>query len=287
MSVNVQTEKTVSPYRVNIDEYFARIHYTGERTANLETLSAIHFLHPQYIPFENINPLLRIPVKLDLPSLNQKLLVEKRGGYCFEHNLLLKAVLEDLGFKVKGLAARVVWGQSPDAITPRGHMLLLIEIDSLNYIADVGFGGQTLTAPLLLNPGIEQQTPHEPFRLVSVGDEYRLESLIRGEWKALYRFGLMENFQADYEVTSWYLSNHPTSHFVTGLIAARTIPGTRYALRNNELATHHLNGDTERILITEATDLERTIEQTFGITAPRKDVLMASLQKIVSASKQI
>ena len=62
---------------------------------------------------------------------------------------------------------------------------------------------------------------------------------------------------------------------------------SRYALRNNELAIHHLNGVTERILITEATDLERTIEQTFGITAPRKDVLMASLQKILAASKQI
>ena len=270
----------------NFDAYFKRIHFKGERKPTLATLQSIHFLHPQHIPFENLNPLLRIPVKLDLPSLERKILFDTRGGYCFEHNLLLKAALESLGYKVKGLAARVLFGQPDGAITARGHMLLLIEIDSIQYIADVGFGGLTLTTPIVLKAGIEQQTPHEPFRLVEVQDEFRLEALVRGEWKALYRFGLQEHFQVDYEVTSYYLSNNPNSHFVSGLIAARTESDRRYALRNNELAIHNRGGDTERRVITSAEELENILSETFGILLPEGDALKTALTKIAEAVKQ-
>ena len=279
-SILEKESTSVSTSDLHVDDYFERIHYTGGRKASLDTLKAIHLLHPQYIPFENLNPLLRIPVQLDLPSLIQKILIEKRGGYCFEQNLLFKAVLESLGFKVKGLAARVLWGQQPDAITARGHMLLLIEIASIQYIADVGFGGQTLTSPLVLTPGIEQQTPHELFRLMEVGAEYRLETLVRGEWKPLYRFGLMENLLVDYEVASWYLSNKPDSHFVTGLIAARTEPDKRYALRNNELAIHHMGGETERKVISEADELEKILFDVFGLSITDKQRLKNALEKI-------
>jgi N-hydroxyarylamine O-acetyltransferase len=266
----------------SLDEYLTRIRFTGKANPDLDTLKAIHLLHPRYIPFENLNPLLRIPVKLDLDSLSRKILTEKRGGYCFEQNLLLKAVLERIGFQVKGLAARVLWGQSPDAITPRGHMLLRVTVDDQDYIADVGFGGQTLTSPLLLKSDIEQLTPHEPFRLIERDGDYRLESFIRGEWKALYRFDLRENFQVDYEVTSWYLSNHPTSHFVTGLIAARTEADRRYALRNNELATHYLNEDTDKRVIKDADELAEVLANVFGLRIPDRARLSEALQKIVT-----
>jgi N-hydroxyarylamine O-acetyltransferase len=267
----------------DVSDYFQRIRYQGDATPTLKTLQSIHQLHPEHIPFENLNPFLGIPVKLDLPALLQKILKERRGGYCFEHNLLFKAVLESIGFKVKGLAARVLWNQPADAITARGHMLLLIEIDSVRYIADVGFGGQTLTAPLVLKAGIEQQTPHEVFRLTEVQENYRLETLVRGEWRSLYRFGLEEQFPVDYEVTSWYLSNNPNSHFVTGLIAARTVPNSRYTLRNNELAIHNLGGDTERRVITQAEELGNLLVETFGISLPETPLLYPSLKKIVEA----
>ncbi len=95
--------------RIDLDAYFQRIGYDGERTPTLATLRAIHARHATMIPFENLSPLLRQPVRLDLSSLQDKLIHQGRGGYCFEHNLLLRAALLALGFQVRGLAARVRW----------------------------------------------------------------------------------------------------------------------------------------------------------------------------------
>src|SRR5690606_12900988 len=98
--------------------YFERIAYAGESTPTLATLKAIHLLHPQAIAFENLNPFFRIPVKLDLRSILDKLVHSQRGGYCFEHNLLFSAVLKSVGFEVRGLAARVQWNMPEDIDTP-------------------------------------------------------------------------------------------------------------------------------------------------------------------------
>ena len=92
-----------------------------------------------------------------------------------------------------------------------------------------------------------------------------MQSAIRGEWKPLYRFDLREQHQIDYEVSNWYVSTHPDSRFVTGLIAARTVPGRRYALRNNELAVHHLAGTTERRVLANAAQLREALEGEFQI----------------------
>jgi N-hydroxyarylamine O-acetyltransferase len=101
---------------IDLDAYFQRIGYTGERTPTLATLQAIHLRHATAIPFENLTPLLHQPVRLDFASLQHKLVQSGRGGYCFEQNLLLLAVLRVLGFQVTGLAAR-------------GHMLLRVELE--------------------------------------------------------------------------------------------------------------------------------------------------------------
>ncbi|TGT04040.1 arylamine N-acetyltransferase, partial [Mesorhizobium sp. M8A.F.Ca.ET.213.01.1.1] len=116
--------------------------------ASLATLKALHRQHPQAIAFENLDPFLGHARKLDLASLQDKIFTHGRGGYCYEHNLLFMHALTALGFEVSGLAARVLWGQPDDAITARSHMLLRVEFDGHTYLADVGFGGLTLTAPL-------------------------------------------------------------------------------------------------------------------------------------------
>lgn len=266
----------------DLDAYLARIRYTGPRTPTLETLAGIHLAHVLSIPFENLDPLLRWPVRLDPASLQQKMVRGGRGGYCFEHNLLLSHALAALGFQVTGLAARVLWNAAEGALTPRGHMLLLIDLDDRAYIADVGFGGLTLTAPLRLQSGVEQATPHEPFRLVRTGPHFVMQARIGDEWRALYRFDLQEQFLPDYEVTNWYLSNHPESHFVTGLVAARAEIGRRYALRNNELAVHHRHGDTERHRLTSAAQVLSTLTEVFRISVPDTAELRAAVERLVS-----
>lgn len=266
----------------DLDAYFERIGYSGSTAPTLDTLAAIHLAHARAIPFENLNPLLRWPVRLDAVSIQQKLVRQKRGGYCFEQNLLLSHALTALGFSVTGLAARVMWNAPEGAITPRGHMLLLVDLDDRPYIADVGFGGQTLTAPLRLETGTEQATPHEPFRLIRKGDMFVLEAAAGGSWRPLYRFDLQEQFLADYEVTNWYLSNHPQSHFVTGLVAARPDDGRRFGLRNNELTEHRVNGPTERRRLATAAELRRALEGVFRLALPDAPELQAALERITA-----
>ncbi len=132
-----------------------------------------------------------------------------------------------------------------------------------------------------MKPALEQTTPHESFRLIQVGDDYLLQAKVQGDWKRIYRFGLQENFLIDYEVASWYLSNHPTSHFVTGLIAAMPFEGGRHALRNNDFATHYLDGSHERKRFDNVADLRITLEKTFGLQLPQVPSLDSSLERII------
>ena len=267
---------------LDLDAYFERIGYEGSRSPDLETLAALHLHHPQAIPFENLNPFLRWPVRLGAASLEQKLVRDGRGGYCYEHNLFFSHVLRRLGFRVKELAARVLLNVPEGTVRPRSHMLLLVDLDEGRYVADVGFGGLTLTGPLRLDVDVEQRTPHEWFRLIGAGEEFVMQAKIAGSWRSLYAFDLQEQVLADYEVSSWYLCNHPSSHFVTGLVAARPDGDRRYALRGNEFAVHHMNGLTERRALTQAGDLRRVLEDAFRVTLPDGSELDAALARVVA-----
>jgi N-hydroxyarylamine O-acetyltransferase len=264
---------------LDLDAYLARIGYGGPREASLETLKALHLLHPQAISFENLDPFLGRPVKLDIASLQEKLIGSQRGGYCFEHNLLFMHALDLLGFAVTGLAARVLWGQPDDAITPRGHMLLRLELDGKSYIADVGFGGLTQTGPLLLVPGPHQETPHEAFRIVETGDHFRTQAKVGGEWRTLYRFDLIEQFEVDYSVTNYFLSTAPSSHFISTVIAARAQPDRRYALRNNRLSIHHTGGRSEQREIATVAELAEKLENLFEIAIPDRTAFEAAVRQ--------
>jgi N-hydroxyarylamine O-acetyltransferase len=269
-----------------LDAYLARIGYAGPRTATFETLVALHSLHPAAIPFENLNALLGVPVSLDVDSLQAKLVTGGRGGWCFENNLLFRDALEALGFSVTGLGARVLWNAAPDRPpNARSHMLLLVELDGVRYIADVGFGGTTLTAPLRVEPHTVQATPHEPHRLLPLENGFILEAALRGEWKPLYRFTLEPQFMADYEVSNWYLCQHPSSFLRQTLISSRVKPEGRYALSNNSLAIHSRNG-TEKHLLTDAGALRSCLELDLGLQLPESPELTAMLERVSHTSPE-
>jgi N-hydroxyarylamine O-acetyltransferase len=267
---------------IDLDAYFERIGYRGGRRPSLETLQALHLQHAQTIPFENLSPLLGLPVPLDLPALEQKLVRSGRGGYCFEQNLLFSGVLGRLGFDITGLLARVLWSYPESHRTPRTHMVLQVRLGGRPYIADVGFGGLTLTAPLRLEADSVQETPHERFRLVESSGEWTLQTSIRGEWKPLYRFDLTPQHQPDYEVCNWYTATHPRSRFVTGLLAGRPDADCRYALLNNEFAVHHRDGRTERRTLAAAEELRDVLTAAFRITLPEGAELDAALARVAA-----
>ena len=167
------------------------------------------------------------------PSLYDKLVRRRRGGYCYEHNLLLLSLLHGLGYRAAGLAARVHRNQPSDVLPPRTHMLLHVDLAEGPYIADVGFG-TAVTAPLALEMLSEQASPHEPFRFVPAGDEFDLQVKFGEAWTDLYRLSLHEQMPVDYEVANWFTPTHPESVFVRNLIATRPAARCRYTLFNDK-----------------------------------------------------
>lgn len=265
----------------DLDAYLDRIGYEGGRTATLETFQCVHRRHSMTFPFENINTLMGWPVPLDIASLQAKMVGSRRGGYCFEQNLLLKHALEALGFRVTGLAARVLANRPPDSHPPRTHMLLRVEVGDDSYVADGGFGGMTLTEPIRLEEDTVQRTSHEPRRLLREDDEFIMQAQVQDEWRTLYRFNLAANHLSDYELSNWYICTHPESHFRRDLTAARPTPHGRYALRNNDFAVHDLEGNTERTLLTSAAEIRATLEEYFLLQAPESPELDERLESLV------
>src|SRR5262245_240208 len=146
--------------------WLARIGYSGELDPTLDTLSRLILAHSRSISYETLDIILGRPPKLDLETLQAKMIAGRRGGYCFEQNMLFRAGLQSLGYHVTSLQGRVVRGLAIDAPRPAIHMLLQVELAQGPYLADVGFGNLAPTAPLLLVPHVEQATPHGPMRFV-------------------------------------------------------------------------------------------------------------------------
>jgi len=257
----------------DLNAYLTRIGLAGEDRprGDLDTLRAIALRHACAIPFENLDPLLRRPVRLDIASIQRKIVHSGRGGWCFEHNILLGTALTALGYDVTGLSARVLWATPPGIVRSRTHMVLHLVVDGTSLVIDCGFGGSTPTAPLRLQAGVEQATPHEPFRLSHLSNtsgEFLLEARLAGEWKALYTFDLQPQVLADYEMSNWYLCNHPESHFLASVVAARVAPDRRYALRNADLSVHYPNGVSERRELAGHGEIRQALEELFHVTVP-------------------
>lgn len=272
---------------VNLGAYFDRVGYAGPRDASLGTLRLLHALHPAAIPFENLDPLLGRRVRLDLESVQRKLLSSRRGGYCYEQNGLFAAVLTALGFRLTTLAARVVYGRLNPAGARRSHMLLKIDMPDGTYLADVGFGGQSPSAPLRLDTTIEQRTPHGLYRVSRSRDWFELLAHLDGEWRALYRFTLEEQSPEDHEMANWYVSTHPDSEFRSLLFVARHPPGKRLTLLGNQFTIRDLSGASETRVLGSPEEIASVLEQDFLIHLPQpRNELLPALARAAMASRE-
>lgn len=253
-----------------LDNYLARIGYRGATAPNLDTLKALKSAHLDAIPFEAIDPLLRRPVKLDLASVQTKLVDGGRGGYCYEHNLLFRSALAAIGFEVTGLAGRVRWMSPPDSpLGPKTHMMLKVDLADGAYLADVGFGACLLDAPLQLKTGIEQTTALGTYRLTESDGLFWLDAKRQGGWRTLYVFDLQAQLQADYELGNWFTSTNPNIPLTTRLIVERLSAGERHRLVDRTLSSETRDGEVvaERTLAS-ADELGEVLRETFRITPP-------------------
>lgn len=269
---------------MNPEAYFRRIGFVKKAKADLETLKELHLLHTQTFPFENLNPLLKIPVLLDIQSLYEKMILHARGGYCFEQNILFGEVLRTIGFQVRNLAGRVLIGREENEITAKSHMLLLITLDEIQYIADVGFGGNTLPGPLELKNPHPQETIFDTYRISQRSMSYFLHILNKGEWKTLYKFDKEERYPVDYKVFNWYTSTHPDSHFTHSLSVALKGKDCRFTLSNNIFKIHHLKGKVEERILDNIEEVVEILKSVFKIDLPSVHNSKEVLEKLIFKS---
>lgn len=271
---------------ISLEAYFNRIEvdlrHTESLPADLRLLRTIILAHTQTIAFENLNSLLRVPVPLGLAELEAKLVRSSRGGYCFEQNMYFAAVLQQVGFKVQRLAARVIWGGSIalSSQIPRAHMLLLVNVEGSQYLCDVGFGGLTPTGPLEFIVDTEIATPHETFRIIRHNGDYLLQARIGDKWLDVYLFDLQSQSDIDYEVANHFVATHPESHFRHTLMAARAFDEGRYALRNRHLTTFQRGGEKTEKTLRSPDELIETLSQKFGVEVPDAAAFEAALAHI-------
>jgi N-hydroxyarylamine O-acetyltransferase len=227
----------------DLDAYLERIGLHGR-----PGIAAMHRAHVSSIPFENLDPYRGRPVSLELGDLQRKLVADGRGGYCFEHNLLFKAALEELGAEVEPILARV-----GDRSTERSrtHLLLRVHLDGEVWHADVGFGRGTLLEPIPFGPGEEQVQDGWRFRVIADGPELVLRTVHDGEWVDGYSFVPEPVPLIDIETSNWYTATHPRSPFVSAGISA--------AMYDKDTVAVSLSDWSGSLILTELTQARREV----------------------------
>jgi N-hydroxyarylamine O-acetyltransferase len=247
---------------MDLTVYARRIGFAGAMRPTAECLRALHLAHATHVPFENIEVLMRRPVRLDLTSLWKKLVEDGRGGYCFEQNTLFAAVLEEAGFRVRRLAARVRMGAV--GTRPRTHMLLAVEADGRQWLCDVGFGGDALLCPVAWIPGETSAQFAWKYRLVEEAPGYVLQTWRENAWVDLYSFTMEEQFAVDYEVANYYTATYPDSFFRKQLMVHLPAPDVRVTLVGRRLIERRPEGASEVVLADDAAVLE-VLATRFGM----------------------
>lgn len=249
---------------LDLDAYLSRVGVGGR-----PGVAELHRGHVTTIPFENLDPRRSVPVSLEPADLERKLVTERRGGYCFEQNLLLKSALEALGADVAMYLARVRMGSVDGSPRPRTHLVLGVTDGGVRWHADVGFGNGTLLEPIPFGPGGEHEQAGWVFRVVEDGPELVLQSVGHdGEWFDLYGFVPEPVPLIDVVTSNWYTSTYPTSPFVTGLIvSAQTPGGERMSLSNwsGELTFTEETPADATVRAVDPDDIRKLIADRFGL----------------------
>jgi len=253
--------------------WFARIGYSGPVTPTLETLNRLIYAHSHSIAYESLDIMLGRPPKLDVPTLQHKMIASKRGGYCFEQNMLFRAGLRSVGYQITSLQGRVVRGLEIDAPRPAIHMLLKVELPEGSYLADVGFGNLAPTCALLLAPAIEQETPHEVMRFIDVDGELTLQARLKHGWQHIYRVIPYPRYDAEYEITNWYTATHPDTPYQSNIIAAKPGPNrSRITMYNARVTARDADGHAEKRWLVTETEFRDVLRGEFGLNMSDQEI---------------
>ncbi len=245
----------------DLDAYLDRIGLRGR-----PGLAELHRAHAVSIPFENLDPANGTPSSLALDDLEDKLVARRRGGFCFEQNLLLKGALEALGYdRVTPILARVRAGGRGE-VRPRTHLLLRVDADGQAWHLDVGFGGDGLIEPIPFGPGPVSEQEGWRYRVVEDGPELVLQMWDGGGWSDQYGFVPEEAPAVDIETSNWFVSTWPNSPFVTGIIVGGQDPGVHRRLMVRGGATYtETTPASENVAALDLEEVPGVLASRFGI----------------------
>ena len=260
---------------MNLDAYFKRIGFDGFAEANLVTLQALHRLHIEAIPFENLDVLLGRRIDMTEEAVERKIVEGRRGGYCFEQNTLFRGVLNAIGFKTEAFLGRIRRNVPAEVRTPLTHMVLRVTIDGTPWLADVGFGSLGTPAPVRLDTDVEQATPLEPRRIARRGGALFHQARVGDEWVDLYEFTLDSPAPMDFELGNWFSCTHPKANFVNNLVVTRVEGTSRLLINNREFIIRRLDGAAEKRDIGSHDELIELLASRYGLTFPEGTVFRA------------
>jgi len=248
---------------MHVEAYLRRIQYDGPRDPSAATLRGLHRQHLFTVPFENLDIALGTPIQLDPGLLFKKIVVRKRGGFCYELNGLFHDLLTALGFRVEMLSARV---SRPDgSLSPEfDHMLLKVTLDE-PWLADVGFG-DSFVNPLLLRA--DAPLSIEGYSRFSVAALNGAWELLRrdggGMPVTLYRFAEVAHELSDFAPMCHFHQTSPQSHFTQNHVCSKALPDGRVTISGMRLIMTRY-GVREEIALTNKEELRERLRQQFGI----------------------
>jgi N-hydroxyarylamine O-acetyltransferase len=247
---------------IDVSAYLDRINYHGSTEPTAETLRGIHRAHLLTVPFENLDIRLNRQIVLDEAALFEKIVVNRRGGYCYELNGLLASLLRQMGFDVTMFSANVIHGGIPAEID---HLTLLIQLDE-RWIVDVGFGDSS-RLPLRLVEEEKQFGVDLTYRFVRSEDRWLLQRLIEtveGYDEYSFDVNLTPLVLSDFDEANRYYQTAPESYFVRGRICSRAMEEGRISLTGHELIVTR-NGQREETPIDGEQAFVRSLSEHFGI----------------------
>ncbi len=237
---------------VDLDAYFTRIGASAS-----SSLVELHEAHVRAIPFENIDVMLGLVPSLDLGDIQAKMLGRRRGGYCYEHQLLFTAVLERLGYEVRRRMSRVMTG-------PRTHFVSLVD----DHLVDVGFGAGMLH-PMPLADGAVVDQAGWPHRLRWSEGCWVLEKETADGWQRMHAFEPdVEQLPVDCMMANNYIATHARSPFSRQLVVMRLEPGLSRRLVGSTLTFEHAGSEPEN---SQVENLAETLE-SLDITLTEREL---------------
>lgn len=228
---------------MNIEKYIHRINYEGALTQSLEVLKGLQQAHLLKVPFENLNIHYDRPIHLDINGFYNKVVVNGRGGFCYELNGLFNALLKEIGFKTKIISARVYNGEMEAFGKEFDHLAIIVELNQAEYLVDVGFGAFSFH-PLKFELGSIQSDPRGDFVIEAYEDGYYKVSKVAGEPKSLeYIFTKKERMLNEFAEMCDYHQTSPNSFFTQKKLISRPTEMGRITITGNTLKVTE-NGKT-------------------------------------------